>query len=148
MTQTVDETKHDASSMHDAARVALGLFLMAAGTSHLTVARKEFQAQVPPWVPVDADTVVVQSGLVEIALGGALLFLPRRRSLLGHLAGALFICVFPGNVTQYTHRRNAFGLDTDQKRLARLFFQPLLVAWALWAAGKADGEEDSASLAR
>ncbi len=26
-------------------------------------------------------------------------------------------------------------LDSDSKRLARLFFQPLLVVWALWATG-------------
>ena len=29
------------------------------------------------------------------------------------------------------HRRNAFGLDTDGKRFARLFFQPVLIYWAL-----------------
>lgn len=33
--------------------------------------------------------------------------------------------------TQYVNRRNAFGLDTDRKRLVRLFFQPALVYWAL-----------------
>ncbi len=38
------------------ARLALGAFLVFAGTSHLTWSRQEFQAQVPTWVPVDADT--------------------------------------------------------------------------------------------
>ena len=27
--------------------------------------------------------------------------------------------------------RDAFGLDTDNKRVARLFFQPVLIYWAL-----------------
>jgi uncharacterized membrane protein len=97
---------------------------MTAGTSHLTLAREPLKAQVPPWVPLDPDTVILQSGVAEIALGAALFFLPRRKALLGRIAG---------NIAQYTHRRNAFGLDTDGKRFARLFFQPVLVAWASWS---------------
>jgi uncharacterized membrane protein len=108
---------------------------MTAGTSHLTFAREPFKAQVPPWVPLDPDTVVLQSGVVEITLGAALAFAPRQKALLGRIAAAFFTCVFPGNIAQYTHRRSAFGLDTDQKRFARLFFQPVLVAWALWSTG-------------
>ena len=106
---------------------------MTAGTSHLTLAREPLKAQVPPWVPLDPDTVILQSGVAEIALGAALFVLPRRKALLGRIAGAFFTCIFPGNIAQYTHRRNAFGLDTDGKRFARLFFQPVLVAWASWS---------------
>jgi uncharacterized membrane protein len=121
------------SGMRDAARVALGLMLITAGSSHLTFAREDFKAQVPEWVPMDPDTVVLESGVVEILLGGALVFLPSQKRLVGCVAGAFFTCIFPGNISQYTHRRSAFGLDTDGKRFARLFFQPLLVGWALWA---------------
>lgn len=121
------------SSVQDAARLALGLMLVAAGTAHLTFARKPFQAQVPPWVPLDADTVVVQSGVVEIALGSALALMPRHRIAFGRVAAFFFAGVFPGNIAQYQHRRSAFGLDTDRKRFARLFFQPVLIAWALWS---------------
>ena len=64
-------------------RIALGAMLLFAGTSHLTFAREEFAAQVPPWVPVDTDTVVVGSGLVELALGGALVALPKQRVAVG-----------------------------------------------------------------
>jgi uncharacterized membrane protein len=117
----------------DAARIALGLMLATAGTSHLTFARDPFKAQVPDWAPFHPDTVVLQSGVMEILLGAALVLLPRRKSLLGKLTGAFFVAVFPGNITQYTHRRSAFGLDTDRKRFARLFFQPLLMLWALWS---------------
>lgn len=119
----------------DAARIALGLMLATAGTSHLTFAREAFKAQVPLSVPLDPDTVVLQSGVVEIALGTALAFLPRQKVFFGRVAGAFFTCIFPGNVSQYLRRLNAFGLDTDSKRFARLFFQPVFVAWALWATG-------------
>ena len=116
-------------------RWLLGGQLMMAGISHLTFAREEFQAQVPPWLPMDPDLVVVLSGIVEIALGGALIALPRYRVLLGLVAAAFFIAVFPGNISQYVNRVDAFGLDTDEKRFGRLFFQPVLVAWALWSTG-------------
>jgi uncharacterized membrane protein len=114
--------------------VALGLFLAFAGTSHLTWAREEFRAQVPPWVPVDEDAVVLGSGVVEIALGTALLATPRRgRRAVGKAAAAFFVAIFPGNVSQYLTHTDGFGLDTDRKRAIRLVFQPLLVAWALWS---------------
>lgn len=119
----------------EAARKALGLMLAGAGISHLTFARKPFRAQVPGWVPFDAETVVVQSGIAEIALGTALLCLPKQKALLGRVAAAFFVGVFPGNIAQWRHRRDAFGLNTDGKRFARLFLQPVLVGWALWAAG-------------
>jgi len=130
-----ETTAVETSNTQELARIALGLMLITAGTSHLTVAREPFKAQVPPWIPIDPDTVVLQSGIVEISLGAALLGLPNQKVLLGRIAGAFFTCIFPGNVAQYTHHRNAFGLDTDQKRFARLFFQPVLVAWALWSTG-------------
>ena len=44
------------------AQATLGAFLATAGTLHLTTQREEFQAQVPPWVPLDADLVVLLSG--------------------------------------------------------------------------------------
>ena len=118
-----------------AAAVALGLFLMFAGTSHLSFARSEFRAQVPQWVPLNEDTVVLLSGIAEIGLGAALATLPNRRIPVGLAAAAFFIAVFPGNISQYATGTDAFGLDSDQARLIRLFFQPLLVIWALWSTG-------------
>ena len=117
-------------------RLLLGLFLAAAGTGHLTVLRREFHAQVPPWFPLDPDFVVVASGVVEITLGLALIATPRRvRPLVGWVVAAFFVAVFPGNISQYVTRTSAFGLNTDTARLVRLFFQPLLVVWALWSTG-------------
>lgn len=121
--------------MRTAARVALGAILVLAGTSHLTFARDDFRAQVPDFVPLDVDTTVLASGVAEIALGSALLLAPRgrRRRQVGGIAAAFFTAIFPGNIAQAVHRRDAFGLDTDGRRVARLFGQPLLVAWALWS---------------
>ncbi len=117
-------------------RVLLGLFLAFAGTGHLTVLRQEFHAQVPPWFPPDADFVVIASGVVEITLGLALILAPRRvRPYVGWIVAAFFVAVFPGNISQYVTGTSAFGLNTDTTRLVRLFFQPLLVAWALWSTG-------------
>jgi hypothetical protein len=51
------------------------------------------------------------------------------------LAAAFFVAIFWGNISQYVNGVDAFGLDTDTKRLVRLFFQPALVAWALLSTG-------------
>ena len=120
------------------ARVGLGAFLTFAGISHLTFARKDFQAQVPDWVPLDKDLTVLLSGGVEISLGLALMLLPKQRKYTGLIAAAFFAAVFPGNISQYTHHRSAFGLDTDKKRFVRLFLQPELIAWALYGSNAID----------
>jgi len=117
------------------ARWLLGAALLLAGLSHLTVGREEFLAQVPPWLPIDGDIVVVVSGIVEIALGLALLVLSRWRVPVGWLVALFFLAIFPGNIAQFTEGRDGFGLTTDVARGIRLLFQPLLVAWALWSTG-------------
>ena len=118
-----------------AARVLLGSAMVGAGVLHLTSQRQEFRAQVPSWFPVDEDLTVVASGVVEIALGAAFVALPQQRRLVGGLLAAFFVAIFPGNVAQYVEGVDAFGLETDRARLVRLFFQPVLVAWALWGGG-------------
>jgi uncharacterized membrane protein len=117
------------------ARLLLGAALVFAGVSHLTFARASFYAQVPPYLPLNVDFVVIASGIVEIALGLGLLFVARWRVPLGWLTAALFVAVFPGNVSQYLTHSDAFGLDSDRSRAIRLAFQPLLVIWALWSTG-------------
>lgn len=120
-------------SARHVARVLLGSALTVAGISHLTVARKEFQAQVPEFVPLDPDTTVVASGVAEIGLGAALLWAKRRRGLVGVVVALFFVAIFPGNISQFLNERDGFGLDTDGKRFARLFFQPVLVWLAIWS---------------
>jgi len=125
-------------------RWVLGGTMVLAGISHLTFARRAFRAQVPKFVPellpVTVDQVVVWSGVVEIAMGASLVLFPRQRKALGWALAVLYVAIFPGNLAQWQHHRDAFGLDTDGKRMARLFGQPLLVAWALWSTGAVDGK--------
>jgi len=129
-------TRPDLGLLRTVARIGLGAFLAFAGVSHLTWARQEFQAQVPTWVPVNADAVVIGSGVVEVALGTALVAVGGpKRALVGGTAAAFFVAVFPGNISQYVTHTDAFGLDTDRARAIRLVFQPLLVVWALWSTG-------------
>jgi uncharacterized membrane protein len=113
--------------------------LLSAGISHLESNRTEFLAQVPTWLPLDPDFVVIASGLVEITLGVLLittaLILKKYRSVIGLITALFFVLIFPGNINQYVNQIDAFGLDTDTKRLIRLFFQPPLVVWALWSSG-------------
>ena len=114
-------------------QILLGIALTYAGTTHLTSNRQEFQAQVPTWLPLDPDFVVIASGIVEIILGISLITLWRYRTQVGLTVALFFVLIFPGNINQYVNQIDAFGLNTDKERLIRLFFQPLLVLWALWS---------------
>jgi uncharacterized membrane protein len=116
-------------------RLLLGAALFIAGLGHLSWLRIEFQAQVPLWLPLDPDLVVVLSGVIEIGLGLALMLLPRYKAALGWITAVFFILIFPGNITQYINQINAFGLDSDLARAVRLLLQPVLVIWALWCTG-------------
>jgi uncharacterized membrane protein len=128
---TTDKNRHRVRVI---ARVVLGAFLIGAGIGHLTWARTSFRAQVPQWMPGNIDAIIVLSGVVEIALGTALI--RARTRWIGWIAAAFFIAVFPGNIAQYMGHRDAFGLDTDARRAARLLFQPALVAWAIFSTNK------------
>ena len=123
--------------LRTAARWALAALLVAAGAGHLTVLRRGFRIAVPDWATrllrTDKDTIVVVSGVVEALLGVALLVLPRERRRVGVAVAALFVAGFPGNVHHWRTGRDVPGLDSDAKRFARLFLQPLLIAWALWS---------------
>jgi uncharacterized membrane protein len=114
-------------------QLILGTLLLFTGTAHLTFARAEFRAQVPSWLPVDGNVVVVASGVVELGLAVALLTAWRQpaRGIVGTVTAAFFVAVLPGNIAQFTEHRDGFGLDTDAARALRLLGQPLLVLWAL-----------------
>jgi len=134
MQYTINKMKIN-SLLQNIFRILLGAFLALAGFSHLTFNRAEFLAQVPQWVPLNPDMVVILSGIVEISLGLSLIFFLKQKRNVGILAAIFFVLVFPGNISQYINHVNAFGLNTDTLRLTRLFFQPLLVLWALWSTG-------------
>ncbi|RKS56061.1 putative membrane protein [Gillisia mitskevichiae] len=117
-------------------RILLAVFMIYAGFSHLSFNRIDFQAQVPDWVPMSKDLVVILSGIVEMVLGLALLFWKDQRVKVGWGLAIFFILIFPGNISQYLDGKDAFGaLNSDRARLIRLFFQPVLIAWVLWSTG-------------
>jgi uncharacterized membrane protein len=119
--------------LRSASRILLGTALTFAGISHLTFSRITFQAQVPSWLPLDPDLVVIASGIIEIILGLSLVFLFKLAPFVGIATALFFIAVFPGNISQYLTHTDAFGLNSDAARAIRLLFQPLLVIWALWS---------------
>ena len=121
--------------MKKVSQVFLGIALAYAGFKHLTSSRLEFQAQVPSVLQSQADFIVLASGVVEIALGVALMLAWRYRVQVGWVVGLFFVAVFWGNISQYLNGVNAFGLNSDRSRFVRLLFQPLLVMWALWSTG-------------
>lgn len=114
-------------------RIGLGIMMLIAGIGHLTFVRETFQAQVPDWIPMSKDFVVLASGVVEILFGLSMLFWKKKRKYVGLALAIFFILIFPGNISQYVEQRDGFGLDTDAKRLIRLLFQPVLVFIALYS---------------
>jgi uncharacterized membrane protein len=135
MNNTDDRNFAKTSVAQNISRYILGLFLTSAGISHLTWNRIEFLAQVPPWIPLNADVVVLVSGIIEIALGLSLILLFKYRIQVGWVVASFFVLIFPGNIAQLVEHRNAFGLNTDLARWLRLPLQPLLIVVALWSTG-------------
>jgi uncharacterized membrane protein len=145
----VMETNQKYTTTQNTFRIILGCLLLFTGIGHLTFLRDDFQAQVPSWVMLDIDLVVLLSGIVELLLGVALVFLKKYRVPVGWVVTAFFIAIFPGNYTQWTNHTDAFGLNTDGLRLARLFMHPLLIIWPLWSTGAwtaAFGKKDDSKL--
>jgi uncharacterized membrane protein len=125
----------ETSTIQKTFRILLGAAMVLAGIGHLSFQRQEFQAQVPQWIPLDKDFVVVTSGILEISLGLAILFWKKQRIRSGIALAIFYVLIFPCNISQYLNHTNAFGLNSDQARLTRLFFQPVLIIWALWSTG-------------
>jgi len=125
----------ETNTIQNLARIALGFIMVFAAVGHFTFLRQEFQAQVPDWIPISNDVVVIISGIFELALGLGMIFWSQQKVGIGLALAIFYILIFPGNIAQYVNRTDAFGLDTDQARLVRLFFQPVLVLWALWSTG-------------
>ncbi len=126
---------HKTNIIQNIARILLGLFMVLAAIGHFTFQRAEFQAQVPNWIPLSKDAVVILSGIMEISLGLGMIFWTKQKIKVGIALALFYVAIFPGNIAQYLNQTDAFGLNTDQARLTRLFFQPVLILWALWSTG-------------
>ena len=119
-------------------RVLLGSIMLYIGIAHLSFRRIEFQAQVPTWLTTNEgmmDLIVLISGYIEIAFGVLMILGGKLKVKTGIALGIFYILIFPGNINQYINEIDSLRLDSDNKRLIRLFFQPLLVLWAFWSTG-------------
>ena len=119
-------------------RILLGSIMLYIGIAHLSFKRIEFQAQVPTWLTTNEgmmDLVVLISGYIEIAFGILMILGGKLKIKTGIALGIFYVLIFPGNINQYINEIDSLRLDSDNKRLIRLFFQPLLVLWAFWSTG-------------
>jgi len=113
----------------DLCRLFIAALLLTSGLLH-SVNPEPFLAQVPAFLPF-ALAIVYLSGVIEILLGVGLL-VPRWRRRAAYATAAFFVLIFPGNVWQAVAQVDGFGLDTDLRRIIRLFFQPVLIAAVLF----------------
>ena len=74
-------------------RILLAVFMIYAGYSHLTFNRIDFQAQVPDWIPMSKDLVVILSGIVEMALGLGLALWKTKRTTFGWALALFFVLI-------------------------------------------------------
>ena len=126
------------TTLQNVFRVILGIAMLYIGIGHFTFSRIEFQAQVPTWLTSEEnliDFVILASGIVEIIFGALMVWGGKLKVKTGIALAIFYILIFPGNINQYVNGIDAFNLNTDTKRLVRLFFQPLLLLWALWSTG-------------
>jgi uncharacterized membrane protein len=113
------------------ARVGLGAAFMVAGVAHL-VAPTPFEQHLPAWLPA-ATALVVLSGLVEIALGGALVVARRSTVQVGWVTAAYLAAVWPANVYVAVAGVDVDGQPGGVYPWVRIPLQVVFIAWALWA---------------
>lgn len=114
------------SRLQHASPYLLAALLVGAGTTHF-VQPGFYDPMVPELLPGSARQWTYGSGVVEMAVGVALL--PRRtRRAAALVAAGLFVVVFPGNVKAAL---DAEGTAEQVVTLLRLPLQVPLVLWAL-----------------
>jgi len=114
-------------------RIVIGFFLIFTGIGHLTFMRTAFLAQVPNWIFIHPDMVVLLSVAVEIILGASLLFIFKQRTNVGWIVALFLIAVFMGNIAQLANHTYSFGLNSGLLLWLRLPFQTLLIALVMWS---------------
>jgi uncharacterized membrane protein len=119
-----------------AMRWVLAAFYVAAGVAHL-IAPEALLSITPSWVPF-APQVIFVTGLCELAGALALVTKPLRWWA-GVALAAYALCVWPAN---FKHAIDGIDLPHIASSWLyhgpRLAFQPVLIWWALYAAGVID----------
>jgi len=129
------QSKHPLLRTHrNKAAVALGIALVVAGSMHFTQTAR-YLVMMPPWVPAH-EAMVYASGAAEILCGFGLV-VERTRRLAGIFAVLLFVAVFPANLHVAMNGVVVPGLpEARWYSWARLPFQLVYIAWALWASAR------------
>jgi uncharacterized membrane protein len=110
----------------------MGILYIAAGVNHF--ANPNFYVKImPPYLPWHLELVYL-SGVAEILLG-ALVLVPRLRSLAAWGIIALLIAVFPANLHMALHPEDYANIPPLVLWL-RLPLQGVLIAWAYWYTGQ------------
>ena len=109
-------------------KILLALVMVSAGLTHFRVP-KMYEQIVPRVLPFKREIVYV-SGVAEVVLGIAVVF-PQTQVLAAWGLIALFIAVFPANVSQAL-RKIPYGTAPLWLTWARLPLQLGFIAWA-WA---------------
>lgn len=123
-------------SLRRASRWLLAAFYLAAGILHLR--RPEaFLPIMPGWVPAPRE-IVLLTGWAELA-GACGLLIPQLRKAAGIGLALYALCVFPANIK---HAFDGVAIPSLPQSWwyhgPRLAFQPVLIWWALFAAGVID----------
>lgn len=114
-----------------ATRIGMAVAMAFAGVSHLLMPTP-FVQHLPTWVPMREELIFL-TGLLEIALGAALLLRQPRRRLAGLLLAGYLAAVFPSNVYVAVAGVEVDGQPGGAYPWLRLPFQLLFIAWALWS---------------
>ncbi len=120
-------------STRRAARLGMAAAMVFAGASHWTMPTPFIQ-HLPSWVPA-AETLILVTGGIEIALGAALLMPQPWRRIAGLALAAYLVAVFPSNVYVAIAAVEVDWQPGGWYPWLRLPLQALFVAWALWSTG-------------
>ena len=115
----------------DHARRGLALAMVVAGLAHL-VGPDPFVQHLPDWVPGRTALVAV-TGVVEIALGLALVGRRGHRTWAGRLLALYLVAVWPANVYVAIEDVDVDGQPGGAYAWIRLPLQVVFIAWALWS---------------
>jgi uncharacterized membrane protein len=116
-----------------AARGGMALAVAFAGISHLLLPTP-FVQHLPTWVPMREELILV-TGLLEIALGVALLLRQPQRRWAGLALAGYLLAVFPSNIYVAVADVDVDGQPGGAYPWLRLPLQVLFIAWALWSTG-------------
>jgi uncharacterized membrane protein len=132
------------SSRRDHARIGLGLAMGFAGAAHLFMP-DPFIQHLPTWVPARTELIYF-TGLVEIALGAAMVVRTSVLPWASLMLAAYLVAVFPSNIYVAVEGVEVDGQPGGLYPWLRLTLQPLFVALALWSGRGLDGLDALRSL--